>query len=572
MLVPPINVREFLQLLHKCKPPGSWAGPLAVANSGGPDSMCLLYLLSQAVRKHGNDGGVPTKIYSIHIDHGLQAANEDMKRKVSALAQSLEVKDIQCSIPWSTPPFPQRPHPGVAFEEIARNARSELLFQELNRWDLKHIAYGHHADDQVETVLMRMARGSGQLGAAGMRRARLWGMGTQDNSGLGFVGLAGMKKWILRPFLEIPKDRILATCEANKIDYVTDPSNYQPDATFRNYLRAQLASRAESLKNKPESHTGLDSSITPVAFSPNGGSSFSGNSSARTYLPVDHAIQKLQSLGGTDDLYEAVRRTNDAQCRVDFAVDSYLRVTWGFNQPIVSTFTFNPSLRHIADPVLRVALVRRILQFVSPHPWGSTAAEAHGSRTSLERIARQLWDTTTPPTQRKPFSAGAKVLWTPAFLVTDRIPIVSVNTKHASSKVSKIRRQIDNLQPGTAVWIAHRAPPSGHENHNIITHITGERLARGDGVISVLWDNRFVISLTMDSLVRSAPIHITLDSSIVIELGKRWLLPRITLRSGGRNVSLGHWREDSRDQRIKFVQAFSGVECFPARTLFPGAI
>lgn len=167
--------------------------------------MCLLYLLSQAVKQFGSDGGLPTKIYSFHVDHGLQAVNEDMKRRVSALCQTLDVVDIQTTIPWGIPPFPPRPPSGNAIEETARDARSHIFWENFRRYGVDNIAYGHHADDQVETVLMRLMHGSGELGAAGMRRLRRWGMGSAHHLELGYAGIGGLYKWILRPFLEIPK-------------------------------------------------------------------------------------------------------------------------------------------------------------------------------------------------------------------------------------------------------------------------------------------------------------------------------------------------------------------------------
>lgn len=65
------------------------------------------------------------------------------------------------------------------------------------------LALGHHADDQVETALMRLGRQSSELGGRGMLWCRRWGMGMKND--LEWVGHEGMNKWVIRPMLEIPK-------------------------------------------------------------------------------------------------------------------------------------------------------------------------------------------------------------------------------------------------------------------------------------------------------------------------------------------------------------------------------
>ena len=69
------------------------------------------------------------------------------------------------------------------------------------------IAFAHHADDQVETSLMRIMNGSGKLGASGMRPVRQWGMGEREDKPLTWSGVQGMKRHIIRPLLEVSKVR-----------------------------------------------------------------------------------------------------------------------------------------------------------------------------------------------------------------------------------------------------------------------------------------------------------------------------------------------------------------------------
>ena len=92
------------------------------------------------------------------------------------------------------------------FENTARDARYHSLFQLMTRENIPAIAFGHHADDQVETALMRLGRGSTKLGAGGMRPCRRWGMGlSSDENALGYAGYEGMNRWIVRPLLDVSK-------------------------------------------------------------------------------------------------------------------------------------------------------------------------------------------------------------------------------------------------------------------------------------------------------------------------------------------------------------------------------
>lgn len=133
-----------------------------------------------------------------------------MAESCAKFARSLPgVEHMTAKIPWSTPPFPERP--GQGDENVARTARYDMLLRCMisvpaaNDGPVNVIAVGHHADDQVETALMRFGMGSTVLGAAGMRPCRRWGMGAHDADGLGWAGLDGMNKWIVRPLLDAPK-------------------------------------------------------------------------------------------------------------------------------------------------------------------------------------------------------------------------------------------------------------------------------------------------------------------------------------------------------------------------------
>lgn len=141
---------------------------------------------------------------SVHVNHNLQAAATSMEEVATGTANRLHVRSVVEKIPWETAPFPEQPGEGAAGEKIAREARHNRLFTAMQRVDAKMVAFAHHADDQVETAIMRMFHGSSPHGIAGMRPLRRWGMGHKDNDCFAF-GEPGMRHWIVRPFLHIPK-------------------------------------------------------------------------------------------------------------------------------------------------------------------------------------------------------------------------------------------------------------------------------------------------------------------------------------------------------------------------------
>jgi tRNA(Ile)-lysidine synthase TilS/MesJ len=150
--------------------------------------------------------GLPTSVVSLTVNHGLQASSSSMADQCSKNASSLKVEHFSIPIPWSEPPFPPEPSP-TAFEGIAREARFHVLFDAITRMGAKTLAFGHHADDQVETSLMRLAKGTTEIGAGGMRPCRRWGMGLGRSIEykLGWAGYEGMHRWIVRPLLEVSK-------------------------------------------------------------------------------------------------------------------------------------------------------------------------------------------------------------------------------------------------------------------------------------------------------------------------------------------------------------------------------
>lgn len=185
---------------------------IAVALSGGPDSTALLFLWKRLLDSAEIDDDLPRELVAFTVDHGLQSTSAAMSARCAEIAHSMNIPHRILSIPWSIPPFPPLPQPGAPFEGHARRARYHILLGAMRRAGAEVIAFGHHLDDQVETAIMRMAKGSSELGMSGMRLCRRWGMGIGDKEGdLAWAGHAGMKHFIVRPLLNIPKVRHISS-------------------------------------------------------------------------------------------------------------------------------------------------------------------------------------------------------------------------------------------------------------------------------------------------------------------------------------------------------------------------
>ncbi|MFG1465754.1 tRNA lysidine(34) synthetase TilS [Xanthobacter sp. DSM 24535] len=181
-----------------------------IACSGGPDSTALMLL---AARWAALCAGAPM-LHVATVDHGLRPEAAQEAQGVAGHARALGLPHAILS--W------HGPHPKSGIQEAARDARYALLAARAREIGGTAIVTAHTQDDQAETIVMRLARGSGLAGLAGMApRSRRHGLA------------------VLRPFLTVPKARLVATLEAGGIGFVRDPSN--SDAKFtRVRLRALM--------------------------------------------------------------------------------------------------------------------------------------------------------------------------------------------------------------------------------------------------------------------------------------------------------------------------------------------
>lgn len=180
---------------------------VGLAVSGGPDSVALLLLAERSL---------PGKISVATVDHGLRP---DAASEADYVAKLCAARGISHQI--------LRPSNPIAgnLQSAARKARYALLHQWADERRLDWIATAHHADDQLETVLMRLARGSGVSGLSGIRKKN---------------------GRIIRPLLQFTKAELIDICAAAGVRAIADPSNDNADFD-RVRMRQWLASGGHPL-------------------------------------------------------------------------------------------------------------------------------------------------------------------------------------------------------------------------------------------------------------------------------------------------------------------------------------
>lgn len=196
----PISAAELSELFGAL----SAESTLLLAVSGGPDSTALM-LLAARWRKSLRAG---PKLVAVTVDHGLRPEAAREARAVAKLARKLGV--THRTLRWTGR------KPATGLQEAARNARYRLLAEAARKAGARSILTAHTRDDQAETVLFRLLRGSGIAGLAGMG----WAAPVPVREGEGVV--------LVRPLLDVPKSRLIATLKAAKVSHADDPTNRDP--------------------------------------------------------------------------------------------------------------------------------------------------------------------------------------------------------------------------------------------------------------------------------------------------------------------------------------------------------
>jgi tRNA(Ile)-lysidine synthase len=210
------EVQQYLtQILDESGASITPADKIVTAVSGGPDSLTLLHLLAKR-------GLHPAEnIIVVHLDHQLRPSSTEEAGQVSHIAAewgvTCRVKQVEVTS------LAQRE--GLSLEEAGRQARYRFFAEIAAEFNARVIFTGHHAGDQVETVLMHILRGSGSAGLRGILPASP------------LSGHPGC--WLVRPLLNTSREQIEAYCQRHQLEPLIDETN--TDTTFfRNRLRHEL--------------------------------------------------------------------------------------------------------------------------------------------------------------------------------------------------------------------------------------------------------------------------------------------------------------------------------------------
>ncbi|WP_433944873.1 tRNA lysidine(34) synthetase TilS [Paenibacillus sp. SN-8-1] len=174
---------------------------IVVAVSGGPDSVALLHALHHLAGEPGSS----LRLVCAHVNHGFRGAESD------AEAEFVRETADRLGIPfelgnYDVPAFIEET--GMSLQTAAREKRYEFLHRIADQYGASAIALAHHGDDQAETVMLRLLRGTGMTGLAGMRIKR-----REKNVEL------------IRPLLRIYKTDLIRVCHNCDLAYVIDSSN-----------------------------------------------------------------------------------------------------------------------------------------------------------------------------------------------------------------------------------------------------------------------------------------------------------------------------------------------------------
>lgn len=201
----------------------SHGSTVIIGLSGGADSVCLFDILNSLKEE------LQIKIAAVHVHHGIREKSADFD--ATFVSSMCEKEGIDCKIVYRDIPA-LAAKKGKTTEECAREERYNIFNEEAHRYDNSCIAVAHHIEDQAETVVFRMIRGTGIKGLGGMK----------PRNGI-----------IIRPLLCLEKEEILSYLEERGLKYCTDETNYD-DKYSRNNIRLNILPKAKEIAPKASVH------------------------------------------------------------------------------------------------------------------------------------------------------------------------------------------------------------------------------------------------------------------------------------------------------------------------------
>ncbi len=201
------------------------AASVVVGFSGGPDSLALAAILARLKPVSG------LSISLVHVDHRLRPESANEATESRRLAETLGLPFVAAKAPVDL----QERHPGLGVEEAARRERYVALASEAAVLGSKVVAVAHHREDQAETVLLHLLRGSGLNGASGMAETSSVIVPWWSDA----AGTETRTLLLWRPLLDEPRDLVRAYATASGLKPIRDASNDEPRFR-RNQLRQQI--------------------------------------------------------------------------------------------------------------------------------------------------------------------------------------------------------------------------------------------------------------------------------------------------------------------------------------------
>lgn len=186
---------------------------VVVGVSGGPDSVALLFYLLEKQKER------QLQIVVAHMDHMFRG--KESEQDLQFVKELCERVGVTCEVTQTNVEQYQKER-RLSAQIAARECRYAFLERIMKKYNAHYLALGHHGDDQIETIVMRLIRGSTPKGYAGIHAKRSFYEG-----------------YVIRPLLAVTKDEILSYCERKGISFRVDPSN-EKETYMRNRIRKNV--------------------------------------------------------------------------------------------------------------------------------------------------------------------------------------------------------------------------------------------------------------------------------------------------------------------------------------------